>query len=486
MPRNINGVYALPSGNPVVPGTLIESTWANPTMSDIGNELTQSLPRNGAAPMTGPLMLFRDGLLPKEAVTLKQLNLVTNSANSYLPAGAIQVFAMSAIPTGWLECNGDTVSRTTYANLFSVIGTTYGAGNGTTTFKLPDLRGEFIRGWDNGRSVDPGRGFGTAQSGANAPHNHTLIDPGHIHAQAAHAHGVTDPGHTHQYYRDPAFGGSQGGTALAQQMDVSTVTGSSPTGISIQTAQPAIQSEKTGITVAQEGTEARPRNVAMIYCIKAYGALQQDGLGTMAFQNYDSVNITAGIGAFTSLKSATVPVDPTDVVRLADIGGTMVDVNSSDINILLVDKTNPNIPILRPQTNVPFGTVKLDANGKVPNALMSAQTATGTSFTPTGTIAATDVQAAIAEVAGEALGVGQTWQSVTRVSATNYINTTGRPIMMYVRTASSSTATIVIDGLTLPTIVTTTVQSGNLSLIIPPGSVYQITCAAAFSVVELR
>lgn len=81
-----------------------------------------------------------------------------------VPAGAVQWFAAETPPTGWLECNGATVSRSTYPDLFNAIGTTYGAGNGSTTFKLPDLRGEFIRGWDNGRSVDPGRTFGSGQA----------------------------------------------------------------------------------------------------------------------------------------------------------------------------------------------------------------------------------------------------------------------------------------------------------------------------------
>jgi microcystin-dependent protein len=79
-------------------------------------------------------------------------------------AGLIAFFAASAAPSGWLECNGALVSRTTFADLFAEIGTDYGAGDGSTTFALPDLRGEFIRGWDNGRGVDAGRTRGSAQS----------------------------------------------------------------------------------------------------------------------------------------------------------------------------------------------------------------------------------------------------------------------------------------------------------------------------------
>jgi hypothetical protein len=72
MPRNSSGIYTLPTGNPVVDGTIIDVEWANPTMEDIGNEITNSLPRNGTAPMTGPLLLVRNALSAMEAVTLNQ------------------------------------------------------------------------------------------------------------------------------------------------------------------------------------------------------------------------------------------------------------------------------------------------------------------------------------------------------------------------------------------------------------------------------
>jgi phage-related tail fiber protein len=78
--------------------------------------------------------------------------------------GAIMAFAMSTPPAGWLECNGAEISRITYNSLFNLIGTIYGDGDGSTTFNLPDLRGEFIRGWDNNRGLDIRRSFGSIQS----------------------------------------------------------------------------------------------------------------------------------------------------------------------------------------------------------------------------------------------------------------------------------------------------------------------------------
>ena len=83
-----------------------------------------------------------------------------------IPSGAVMYFAGQTAPTGWLKANGAAVSRTNYAALFAAIGTTYGTGDGRTTFNLPDLRGEFMRGWDDGRGIDRGRAFGSAQGDA--------------------------------------------------------------------------------------------------------------------------------------------------------------------------------------------------------------------------------------------------------------------------------------------------------------------------------
>ena len=84
------------------------------------------------------------------------------------PPGSIAYIAGTAVPAGWLKANGAAVSRAGYADLFAAIGTRYGAGNGTSTFNLPDLRGEFVRGWDDSRGVDAGRALGSSQRGTIA------------------------------------------------------------------------------------------------------------------------------------------------------------------------------------------------------------------------------------------------------------------------------------------------------------------------------
>lgn len=95
------------------------------------------------------------------AINHSLLELKNGSTTDF--TGAIMAFAMPMLPVGWLECNGAEISRMTYSSLFNLIGTTYGNGDGSTTFNLPDLRGEFIRGWDNNRGLDIGRSFGSVQ-----------------------------------------------------------------------------------------------------------------------------------------------------------------------------------------------------------------------------------------------------------------------------------------------------------------------------------
>ena len=82
-----------------------------------------------------------------------------NKAVPVMPVGCVIPFAGAAAPTGWLLCQGQAISRTTYAQLFSVIGTTYGSGDGKTTFNLPDMRGRVAVGSDSKKEDRPSYGF---------------------------------------------------------------------------------------------------------------------------------------------------------------------------------------------------------------------------------------------------------------------------------------------------------------------------------------
>ena len=143
-----------------------------------------------------------------------------------VPAGAVNFFAMNTAPTGYLKANGATISRTTYSVLFAAIGTTFGAGDGSTTFRLPDLRGEFIRGWDDSRGVDSGRGFGSFQSQDIQSHNHLAVTT----YQDDYAQFSLD--------QPPPGFGRDGNTPVDWY------------------------TSNTG------GTETRPRNIALLACIK--------------------------------------------------------------------------------------------------------------------------------------------------------------------------------------------------------------------------
>lgn len=146
------------------------------------------------------------------------------TAWSNIPAGTVIWFAANSPPSGFLKANGAAVSRTTYAALFAVIGTTFGAGDGSTTFNLPDLRGEFIRGWDDSRGVDSARVFGSAQADELESHSHNLTYPSRGHS--------------------PSGGGTYGVTINTNnEGNYNTIS-------------------STG------GAETRPRNIALLACIK--------------------------------------------------------------------------------------------------------------------------------------------------------------------------------------------------------------------------
>lgn len=101
------------------------------------------------------------------------LNPIPSGSVQPVPTGSIFWFGANAAPTGYLECDGSSQLRATYPGLFAVIGTTFGSADGTH-FNLPDLRGYFARGWDHGSGVDPGRTFGGTQADEFASHLHTV------------------------------------------------------------------------------------------------------------------------------------------------------------------------------------------------------------------------------------------------------------------------------------------------------------------------
>lgn len=188
--------------------------------------------------------------VPNKATARTNLDVYSKAeADQKAPVSEVAYFARTTAPTGWLKANGAAISRTAYGNLFSVIGTTFGVGDGFNTFNIPDLRGEFLRSLDDSRGIDPGRTMGSAQASQNLGHTHD-------------ASATTGGGHQHSFVDtdtdpppSPSLGGLMGGqdwwdrertkltdTAGAHSHDID-ITGSG-------------------------GNESRPRNIALLACVK--------------------------------------------------------------------------------------------------------------------------------------------------------------------------------------------------------------------------
>ncbi len=168
--------------------------------------------------------------------------------------GTVAMFAANMPPTGWLECNGAEVSRSTYAALFTAIGTTWGAGDGSTTFLLPDLRGEFVRGWDNTRGIDSGRAFASVQTDQNKSHTHGFS-----------ATTSSNGAHTHQLSGHVVSGGGSGNYMA---MNLSN-NGGGVVNLNENTLSSGAHTHTvSGTTGSDGGTEVRVRNVALMFMIK--------------------------------------------------------------------------------------------------------------------------------------------------------------------------------------------------------------------------
>ncbi len=153
---------------------------------------------------------------PGQVLTAAQMNALEGAT---LPSGAITMYGAATAPTGYLLCDGTAVSRTTYAALFTAISTTYGAGNGSTTFNLPNLKGRVPVGLDSSQTEFDVRG----ETGGAKTHTlttsempvhthiqdaHTHTQNAHTHIQDAHTHTQASHNHTYQFQNTTANNGS--------------------------------------------------------------------------------------------------------------------------------------------------------------------------------------------------------------------------------------------------------------------------------------
>lgn len=234
-------------------GMVVEAIAKVPTR--IMDALTQAIADSLYQPLNSGVLVSASIPVIKtsEAVLVPNVGLMTwvQSAGIYRSIDCGQIILHSALNprAGTVKANGQNLLKSNYPGLWSwanenslvVSAGSWSAGTvnyvdvDATTFKVPDLRGEFLRSFDDGRGVDSGRTFGTWQNADNAPHSH----------------GVTDPGHAH-VINGTANNGNFGAGGLASYPNGSSTTNGATTGISINSS----------------GSEGRPRNTALLACIK--------------------------------------------------------------------------------------------------------------------------------------------------------------------------------------------------------------------------
>jgi microcystin-dependent protein len=211
--HRIDGPAAAPGGhftegdpNVGTPATVVTDDWCNAVQEELANVVEA----------TGAVLAK-----PNNAQLLAAIKSLISNA---VPPGAVQGFALAAAPTGWLVADGSTFAASAYPALAAALGTTWGAAPAGQV-RLPDLRGEFLRGLDLGRGVDAGRELGTSQASEVGPHTHATGWPMWDEGGQANNHlGSGGPG--------------------SESVTFNLATGTNA------------------------GSETRPRNVALLYCVK--------------------------------------------------------------------------------------------------------------------------------------------------------------------------------------------------------------------------
>ena len=195
------------------------------------------------ATSTVPVVLPTDPTTALQAATKQYVDTVGTTST---PPGSLIAFAGTAAPTGWLACQGQAVSQTTYAALFAAIGTTWDiGGEGAGNFRLPDLRGMFLRGAGTNAT-------GSSSGAVGQPVSDYAADTYLNHSHTATS---TDSGHTHAYNKPQATSSASGGAVSGNEAANTTGTGNANITTTVATST-------TG------GTETKPKNYGVLYIIK--------------------------------------------------------------------------------------------------------------------------------------------------------------------------------------------------------------------------
>lgn len=213
---------------------------------------------------------------------------VGSDGGSSVPIGTVLPWPSITIPDGHFECNGQAISRTTFSELFAVLGTSFGSGDGITTFNVPDLRAEFIRGLDRGRGIDVNRLLGSSQADDFKSHTHTITS-------------IWDNGGTSGLREG---GGTQRGNVS---------------------------------TNAAGGTETRPRNVALVFIIKAKSSFFDPAIQNANADTLDGYHATDLLSQLTPYSVISGPQNASGYADfISKIDNNSVSVKGVTTNIVVV------------------------------------------------------------------------------------------------------------------------------------------------------
>jgi len=170
------------------------------------------------------------------------------------PIGSIVMWVNQSAPTGWLHCNGQAVSRSTYQDLHNLLGDDYGDGDGSNTFNVPDMRGLFVRGWDSETAE------GNTTGNDPDKHSRTNRGDGTTGNDVGTKQDDINKSHTHDTKLD------------ANRVYGHTMTGDTTDGVTEPYGSPGTLpgwNIPTNLNATSGGNESRPKNIAMMYIIRA-------------------------------------------------------------------------------------------------------------------------------------------------------------------------------------------------------------------------
>lgn len=190
-------------------------------------------------------------------------SIIEQLKSEILPIGCILMFPSEKVPKGFLPCDGSELSKRAYPELYSIMGSTFGETK--DSFFLPDLQGQFVRGWDKEGDVDPDRKFGSEQADSMQGHSHELhMSSYSTSAEGAHSHEILADG------RKTFAGGSNERGVISTQFH--DLQGGKTTTNGIHThSLPEIRIKdpiNSTYGIVKYSNETRPRNIALSFCVK--------------------------------------------------------------------------------------------------------------------------------------------------------------------------------------------------------------------------